>query len=279
MKLLIAILTAALTFGQLLAEGPRFPEIEQQVDVAPAPPVEPQYQRLNVGQYYVIASDFPMLVLDDGSGIVSVSVRTSPFMLPSRLAPGWRPQPEDPEFTVWPDRHIVALRAVRDGSTRIAVLPAVCVLDSDGSQKPITRSDVQHRLLLVGANDPDPPAPKPPSPPSPDLSGNPFGEGSPPSMMIVYESETVKDLPLGQYATIHGRAFRAFLEQRLPKQYRMYDQHVVFRDTASIWAKAMSRKDRKSLPWLYVGSGPSGLSIPLPESHEKAIEAVSKVVK
>lgn len=126
---------------------------------------------------------------------------------------------------------------------------------------------------------PVPPGPVPPgpTPPAPVTDPNPFGAMPGLRVMIVTESSDNTKLPVGQFLTLQGKKFRDYVDANCASDgYRFLDQNVKFTDGGEPWKTAMSRTDRKSLPWLYVGKEAAGLSAPLPADADATIAAINK---
>ena len=136
--------------------------------VPPRPAADPDAPvKLSKGQFYVVTSPKPLLVLADGPGSVAVQERKPPFMLPAGQAPGWPADKADPDFVTWTDPYIYAAKGVKAGAVALTVVPALNDTDAAGKQVPLKRADVLRKSLLVddGTVDPTPPAPTPPMPP------------------------------------------------------------------------------------------------------------------
>ena len=217
-----------------------------------------------------------------------MQLRKPPFMLPASTAVGWQPTKEDPAFVYWGDEYpyLYVLTSAKTGKVRLTVIPALNDVGADGKQTPLTAKDVLARDLTVN----DGMTPLPPEPdidpdtdpepePTPGFGVNPFGGQPGLRVMIVYESSDVKKLPVGQYLTIHGTKFREYLDANCVKDgYRMFDPQQIIADDSELWRTAMTRDDRKQLPWLYVGKEGTGYSGPLsvdPESNMAIIDKVS----
>lgn len=260
----------------------KFPDTPRPAPVPtpPAPPLEPTYEKLKTGQFYVVASLKPLLILEDGTGQVNTTLRKPPFMLPAASAIGWMPTEEDPEFVHWGDEYpyLYVMKALKAGTIKLTVIPATNDL-VDGKAVPLTKKDVLYRTLLVDIDAPQPgPTPDPTPDSDPGFGANPFGGQPGLRVMIVFESGTVKDLPLGKFITIHGRKFRDYLDANCVKDgYRMFDPDVQFADDAPLWRDAMKRSDRKTLPWLYVGKEGAGYSGPLGADPEANMAIIAKV--
>jgi len=249
--------------------------------VAPAP-VEPEVLKVGKSQFYVIAATKPLVILRDGAGRVDLSTRKPPFMLPIDSVVGWPATKDDPDFVHWDAAYpyLYVLKPAKAGAVRLTVIPAVNETGTDGKQVPLTAADVLFRDLKVSDGDTPAPTPTPEPTPDPGYGTNPFGGQPGLRVMIVYESSTVKNLPVGQYLTINGAAFREFVDKNcVADGYRILDPDVKIVDDASaLWGNALKRTDRKSLPWLYVGKEGAGYSGPLGADVAGTIAIINKVM-
>lgn len=123
------------------------PPIDKTTEVDPAAPA-----KLGKGQYYVIASNKPLLVLSHGTGKVDVTLRKPPFMLPASQAIGWPPDPKDPEFVTWGAEYpfIYLVKPAKSGDVNLQVSPAVTKINEmTKEQIPITEADVVYKPIQV----------------------------------------------------------------------------------------------------------------------------------
>ncbi len=131
-------------------------------------------------------------------------------------------------------------------------------------------------ITVGGAPVPPGPDPKPPVPPEPKppAAENPFGAMPGLRVLIVYESEKERDLPVDQYLVLRGAKFRDYLDSKcVADGYRMFDQNV----KGDGWfRKAIDRTDRKSLPWIYIGKEAAGYSGPLPADVDATTALIAK---
>lgn len=126
---------------------------------------------------------------------------------------------------------------------------------------------------------PVPPGPGPgPGPTPAPTDANPFGELPGLHVFIVYEEREVQKYPFPQQAIIRGAKFRDYVDTKcVDDGYRFLDQNVKITTPGAWFESALKKTDRKSLPWLYAGSGKVGISAPLPASADEAIALISKL--
>lgn len=154
---------------------PEFAPPAPKVVTPPAPVVPPMVDpdapvKLAKGQFYVVASPEPLLVLTEGTGEVVVVNRTPPFMLPAEQAIGWKPDPKDPEFVTWGAEypHLYVVKPVKSGDVKLIVVPATNKIDQATKLAvPITKKDVSYKSLTVDDGTGPRPPPTPIDPPKP----------------------------------------------------------------------------------------------------------------
>lgn len=163
---------------------------------APVPKPDPQAAvSLGKGQFYVIASDVPLVVnvnaglALNGAGDVTVQLRKPPLMLPAELAVGHKPDAADPEFIVFSEAYLYIVKAkvveqpnkIQAGPVILQIIPAVNDVDAEGKAIPLTAADITYRPVSVVSGEaprpppkPDPiPPPKPKPDPEPDVPADP----------------------------------------------------------------------------------------------------------
>ncbi len=125
-----------------------------------------------------------------------------------------------------------------------------------------------------------PPTPKPPAPKPPEPSAeNPFGAAPGLRVMVIWDEANKHKMPDAQRLIITGAKTREFIDKNCVEDgYRLFPSNVKFTDDGGVWKTAMSRTDRTSLPWLYVGSEASGYSGKLPENADALIALIEKIV-
>lgn len=176
------------------AGGVRFPDFPAPPAPTPPPPADPAAAiKLARGQFYVIASDRPLLILQSGAGQVSVTKRTPPFMLPIAQTVGSWPDSKDPEFVTWgaETKNLYVLKAAKTGAVDLLVIPAVTEVDAATKEQiPLAAKDVTRKTLAV--DDGATPAPVPVDPPTPvdpvvPVPGQPF------RVLFLFEKEQKLD--------------------------------------------------------------------------------------
>lgn len=236
------------------------PKDPPKVDPPKVDPLAPV--KLGKGQYYVIASQKPLLVLPGGTGEVTVQERTPPFMLPATDAIGWNPDPKDPEFVTWgADQYtkLYVVKGVKNGPVDLTVIPAVNELGTDGKQIALTAKDVVKKPLLVDDGTGPIPPPKPVDPkvdPKPDPKPDPKVDPIPnPSkgfrVLLVYEKQA--NLTEEQLHIANSTKIKAYLNAKCVKdakgraEWRAWDKSTVdstgLNDESPLWQQVW--KDAK----------------------------------
>lgn len=189
----VSALAAAVLLGGVVglraADPPksvRFPAdpVAQQPQPKPVDSASPQ--KLAKGQWYVIASAKPLLILPTGAGEVSLTQRKGPFTIPSEFVIGYPPDQNDPEVVTFVDEYLYVVKAVRSGPVALQVIPALNILDDKGKQLPLKMSDIVVKKVQVetgaGPQPPPEPDPKPKPDPEPDVT--------PAKLIVVIVDET-----------------------------------------------------------------------------------------
>lgn len=217
----IALLFLAVTTGLAVAADPvppmpspappgkatpkiKFPEFAPpapKVVTPPVPVVPPMVDpdapvKLAKGQFYVVASPEPLLVLTEGQGEVVVVDRKPPFMLPAEQAIGWKPDPKDPEFVTWGAEypHLYVVKPVKSGDVKLIVVPATSKIDAATKLAiPIAKKDVQYKALEVDDGTGPRPPPKPDVIPEPKPKPDVVPDGSQDLRVVfVYADEKLR---------------------------------------------------------------------------------------
>jgi hypothetical protein len=156
------------------AKAIRFPTVNDPSPkpvVVPVPKADPAAPfKLGVGQFYVVASPDPLVILTSGPGAVTLKERKPPFMLTAAQAIGWTPDPQDPEFVTWGADYpyLYVMTPSKSGDVVITVVPALNKTDAAGKQIPLAVKDVSSKALLVDDGTSPVPPPKPKVDPVPD---------------------------------------------------------------------------------------------------------------
>lgn len=141
--------------------------------------------------------------------------------------------------------------------------------------------------FAVGEASPVPPVPPGPDPtppgPAPDPAA-PFAGVTPTGMrvLIVEESEKRTELPVGQRSIIQGATVRTYLRDKTAKaagtgkpEFWILDKDDDVTALPKHWQDAMKAK-RDGVPWLYIGDGKSGESVPLPKTVDEMMKVMKK---
>lgn len=100
-------------------------------------------------------------------------------------------------------------------------------------------------------------------------------------VLIVYESESLKDYPRAQVDALYSADVRDYLDSKCVKgesdwpDYRILDQHADMTADAIWWQEAMKRP-RQSMPWILIDSPQGGFEGPMPASVETMLELLKK---
>lgn len=127
--------------------------------------------------------------------------------------------------------------------------------------------------VVVGTPPPVPPGPGPgptppgPTPPQPDVNAPFAGVTNGLHVLIVWD--TTKVLPPDQAAILYDQENRTFLDSATPAGpdgrhlWNMWPVGTSVANVPAEWATAFNLP-RASTPWVYVGNGRAGASVPLP---------------
>ncbi len=259
---------------------------------APAPKVDPLAPvTLNKGQFYVIASPKPLLLLPTGTGEVSVATRKPPFMLPVASAIGvWPVDPKDPEFVLWGEEYpyIYVVKAAKSGDVGLLVLPTLNDVDEKTKQQiPLTAKDVVRKSFLVddGTGPRPPPAPVDPPVIDPDLKPIPNpAKGF--RVMFIYETES--NLTQEQSNIVGSTKIVEYLNTRCAKdangrpEWRKWDKGTISQPggldkESALWKQlwADSKDKIGKLPQVVIVSDQAGVTREWPAT-EAAMLALLK---
>jgi hypothetical protein len=142
-------------------------------------------------------------------------------------------------------------------------------------------------LITVGGGPPVPPTPPPgPNPPPDPTPPGPTPPPPPPNpapipvegfrVLVVYEKGADKNLPVLQRAIIAGKEVADYLSAVCAEEaggfpaYRFVDQNQDLSDDLKLWQDALARP-RKSLPWVVISNGKTGIECPLPATPTEFI--------
>lgn len=174
---------------QLTAADPPVPEIRfPEQMVAPVPPAPNAPIKLVKGQFYAIQSSKPLLILQSGTGKVSVTQKSVTITLPIESVPGWAADMNDPDFVTLTGPYTYLVKPLVTGDVKLQIVPTLNTVDAKGKQVPLKEADIVYKLLAVDMLDgprpppgPTPPDPTPPDPPSPNKAAHVW-------MIVVEES-------------------------------------------------------------------------------------------
>ncbi len=137
--------------------------------------------------------------------------------------------------------------------------------------------------VIVGEVPPVPPGPVPPgpTPPGPAPGPSPFpGDGL--RVLIIFESGELSKYPAPQQAALYSKSVRDYLNSKCPagadgktKEWRMWDKDVDASAEAEHWQNGLKR-ERKSVPWIVIGTGKAGYEGPLPADSDALLKLLQK---
>jgi len=274
---------------------PDFPSVKPKVDPpVPAPKADPDAPaKLGKGQYYVVASPKPLLILPAGTGEVTVQTRKPPFMLPAAQALGWQPDAKDPEFVTWGDEYpyLYVVKGSKSGDVALTVIPALNDLDDKKAQIPLAPKDVLKKLLQVDdGTGPRPPpdvipVPKPVDPPKPpDVIPNP-SKGF--RVLFIYERQA--DLTQEQLNILASTKIVAYLNDKCVKdangkpEFRKWDKSTIEKEgglakESALWQQMW--KDSKDkigkLPQVVIVNDQAGVPYEWPATEDAMLALLKK---
>jgi hypothetical protein len=203
LRLLVFALFAVPVFGT----DPAPPTVrmpEAQAVVAPPDSVT----TLSMGQWYIVDADTEQMLgtyAFDNVGEVTITKKKGPYVVPSLLAIGRKPDADDPDTVTIKGPFIYVIKAKTTGKILLDVLPTVNKLDAAGKPIPFTDKDVIRRVLDVHGPQPVvppvvvPPVVVPPVvvPPTPVVL-NPFQL----KVQAAYKASGATPLELATYAAL-----------------------------------------------------------------------------
>ncbi len=266
----------------------RFPDFPQEkpktiVKTDPDAPI-----KLGPGQWYVIASSTPQLILTDGTGEVTVVQRAPGFMLPVAQAIGWPANPKDPEFVTWGPEYpyIYAIKAAKSGDVELRVMPSVNAIDEKTKEQiPLAKKDVSKKLLTVDdGTGPRPPTPIVIVPPTPKVDPTPAIITPVKGFRVLFVYETEQNLTKEQRNIMDSTKIAGYLDTACVKaangqpEWRKWDKGTIEKDGGPIKESALWQqiwKDTKpklgGLPQIVIISDQSGNTFPLPATEEATL--------
>ena len=277
----------------------KFPDFPGPKVVVPAPKVEePKADplapvKLGKGQYYVIASHKPLLVLSSGTGEVTVQERKPPFMLPAADAIGWTPDPKDPEFVSWSATdytHLYVVKGAKNGAVDLLVFPALCETDAAGKQIPLTPKDVVKKAIQVDDGTGPIPPPKPvdpdvkPKPVDPDVKPIPGAKGF--RVVFIYEKQA--NLTEEQLHIANSTKIKAYLNDKCVKdakgrpEWRSWDKSTIdstgLGEESALWQQVW--KDAKpqlgELPQVVIIVDQGGVTKKWPATEDEMLKLLKQ---
>lgn len=147
-------------------------------------------------------------------------------------------------------------------------------------------SEAAECLIVVG----NPPDPGPTPPPGPDPP--PPGPTPPPGpspipapgfrVLILYESAELTKLTRDQLLVLKSQEVRDYLNTKCVKgpdgktaEWRIWDKDVDASAEQTHWQAAL-RRDKKSFPWILIGTGTGGYEGPLPKNVSDTLSLLIK---
>lgn len=268
----------------------QFPVIPDPTPKPPPPPPPPREPagpaKLGKDQFYVVASTRPLLVLASGTGEVSITKRTPPFMLPAAVAVGWTPDAKDPEFVSWgvESKYLYVIKAVKSGSADLLIFPATTELDATTKEQiPLTEKDAVRKSLLLDDGKTPEPAPKPVDPPTPVIPSPAKGF----RVLFLYEKEG--NLSREQLNIANSSKIAAYLNEKCAKgptnrpEWRKWDVTTVDRAGAldkespalrQLWTDAKPKLGR--LPQVVIATDQSAVTFEWEPTEDAQLAVLRK---
>jgi hypothetical protein len=262
---------------------------------APAAKAEvPTSLVLKKGQFYIVGSAVPLIILQHGDGKIAFTERdgaAKPLVVPADWAVGYKPDAVDPDLglstVTFRDKFLYIGKPESGGKVDVTLIPTkkVILVDKEGKESlgPITRADILNRLVDVDVQGPRPPPEVDPKvdpkvdPVVPEPKDVPLSAGDGKMrVLIVYNSLDPKMTPSDR-EILFGADVRDYLAKNAAKDgFRIFPLKTIesdprFSNEDKIWKDAVARK-RDSLPWLIVSNGKTFYEGKLP-AGEKAFFA------
>ena len=273
----------------------KFPVIPGAEPTPPPPPpkADPDAPaKLGPGQFYVVASKTPLLVIPTGPGDVTITPRKAPFMLPAAQAVGWTPNPTDPDFVTWGDEYpyIYVLKPYKSGDCTLLVFPATTTTDEKTKEQiPLQLKEVVKKQISV--DDGTAPRPPPPKPVDPKVDPKPVDPPAPVvasglRVLFVYENED--NLSKEQYNILYSTKIIAYLNAKCAKndkgrpEWRKWDQNIDRQDglkkESALWQQLW--KDTKpklgTLPQVVIVNDQTGVTKSWPATEDAMLELLQQ---
>ena len=225
--------------------------------------------KLNAAEMYVIQSDAAFVVRSFPDGLVTVTNEVGPVTLRGQFA-GGNGKIVTKKYS---KKQVTIVEACGVGRVALDVIPL-----GFKNEKDIIRVT----LDVDSGQGPQPP-PKPDDPDVPVIAPPIDGDGF--KVLIVYEAMDTNSLTPAQSNAIYGKALRDFLNSKCAtgtdgktREWRIFDKDVDTTSAPPQWAKAMKR-DRKSVPWIVVSNGKTGVECPLPATEADIMALLNKYAK
>lgn len=260
---------------------------------APAAKAEvPTSLSLKRGQFYIVGSPVPLIILQHGTGEISFTERdgaSKPLVVPAEWAVGYKPDAVDPDLglstVTFRDKFLYVGKPKTTGEVDVTLIPTkkVILVDKEGKESlgPITRADVTQRLVDVdaGMGPQPPPDPKPVDPviPPPQPKDVPLSAGDGKMRVLIVFDQLDANMTPAQREVIFGADVRDYVLKNSAKDgFRIFSIQTIeadprFRNEDKIWKDAVARK-RDAVPWTIISNGKTFYEGKLPEG-EKAFFA------
>lgn len=303
----ISLIVLAVTTGWTAAADPlppvartvKFPEFDPPAPKVVPPTVSPKADpsapaKLARGQFYVIASPEPLLVLTEGQGEVIVVDRKPPFMLPAEQAIGWKPDPKDPEFVTWGAEylHLYVVKPVKSGDVKLMVLPATHKVDAATKLAvPIAKKDVTYKALEVDdGTGPRPPPVDPPKPVDPKVDPVPKPDGTQ-DLRVVFIYTDEKLLTKEQLHIMNSTKLVEFMNKNCVKgtddlpSWRKWDWSIVNKPDGlkyeipvmkQLWTDVKTKVTVAELPQVVIVLGQKATPYPWADTEQGMIDFIKE---
>ncbi len=229
---------------------PPFPNIPVPVHPEPTPKVDPDaVPVLSEGVFYVVKSDAPFLLYASPPGLVTISKEAGPIRLRGVFIDGTGKV----QTRTFNQKCLAFVEVVPGAKGRVEL-----IYQLEGAKD---ESKAIRRMVDVNTAPqppPDPPIPPGPKPPTPGDS--PFNV---PGLRVLMLTETGQPITSQQLSTLFGKDTATLLDAKC-KEWRVFDKDAALPEPWKTAADKARANPNFKTPWLLIGNGKAGESIPLP---------------
>ncbi len=265
---IVALLCLGVAEAQEQPRAVVMPDTPAATPPVPPPPAPDAVTRLAPDQLFVIEAKVPCLVITSPEGIASVTGEAGPLRIRAKFVGS-----DKVETKTFAGPHVYTVEGVKSGRIEVIVVPT-------GFLKP---SEVVRRTIDVETGlGPIPPPGPPPGPPPP---GPPPGPPPTPGalhVLISVEDGDVTKLPLGQQIAMTAASVRKYMNDKCAKgaggqpEWRIWDKDLDKSKSSSPALIAADKREKKSLPWVYIFNGKDTFEGPVPDGEKAMLELLQK---